>query len=104
MKNAFLKENVFFVGILPALNLELDTLNPFLNPLVNELKLLWKGVPVNTHGNTVENIKATLLCCSSDIPAARNLCGFIGHSANRGCSHCYTFFPGGFGEKRTILI
>ena len=96
----FLKENVLLVGILPALNREPDTLNPFLNPLVNELKLLWKGVPVNTHGNTVENIKAALLCCSSDIPAARKLCGFIGHSANRGCSHCYTFFPGGFGEKK----
>lgn len=41
-----------------------------------------------------------MLCFASDIPAAWKLCGFLGHSAKRGCSHCYKIFPGGFGEQR----
>ena len=45
-------------------------------------------------------IQAAVLCFASDIPAARKLCGFLGHSAKRGCSHCYKEFPGGFGEQR----
>ena len=45
-------------------------------------------------------IQASILCFASDIPAARKLCGFLGHSARRGCSHCYKEFPGGFGEQR----
>ena len=41
-----------------------------------------------------------MLCFASDIPAARKLCGFLGHSAKRGCSHCKKEFPGGFGEQK----
>ncbi|PFX13057.1 hypothetical protein AWC38_SpisGene22896 [Stylophora pistillata] len=32
--------------------------------------------------------------------SAQKLCGFLGHSAERGCSHCYKIFSGGFGEQR----
>ena len=31
---------------------------------------------------------AALTCCTSDIPATRKLCGFVGHSAKLGCSKC----------------
>ncbi|EDO42597.1 predicted protein [Nematostella vectensis] len=44
--------------------------------------------------------RAALLWASSDIPASRKLCGFVGHSAKLGCSRCFKSFPGGFGEKR----
>lgn len=33
-------------------------------------------------------VRAALTCCSSDIPATRKLCGFVGHSAKLGCSKC----------------
>ena len=33
------------------------------------------------------------------MPAARKLCGFKGHSAHRGCSKCFKYFPSSFGEK-----
>ena len=96
----FLEENRLLVGIIPAMQKEPDTLNPFLRPLVCELQLLWTGVPIDTHNGTVNKIKAALLCCAADIPAARKLCGFMGHSANRGCSHCYSFFKVGLERRR----
>ena len=64
---------------------------------------MWKGVKVNTYKSpsTVAEIQAAVLCFASDnIPAARKLCGFLGHSAKRGCSHCNKEFPGGFGEQK----
>lgn len=98
----FRKENVILVGIIPALAHEPKCLNHFLEPAVNELNALWKGAKVNTYNSpsTAVEIQAALLCFASDIPAARKLCGFLGHSAKRGCSHCYKVFPGGFGEQR----
>lgn len=98
----FKRENVIIVGIIPALSKEPPSLNTFLNPLVDELNVLWRGIKVKTRKSPVEgsDIRAALMCCAADIPAARKLCGFVGHSANRGCSHCDKFFPGGFGEKK----
>ena len=98
----FKKENVILVGIIPALAHEPKSLNYFLEPAVNELNALWKGVKVTTYKSpsaTVQ-IQAAVLCFASDIPAARKLCGFLGHSAKRGCFHCFKLFPGGFGEQR----
>ena len=99
---SFRKENVILVGIIPVLKHEPKSLNHFLNPAVDELNALWKGVKVNTHDSPSATVKiqASILCFASDIPAARKLCGFLGHSARRGCSHCYKEFPGGFGEQR----
>ena len=34
------------------------------------------------------NLKAGLLCVACDIPAARKVCGFLGHMAKLGCSKC----------------
>ena len=98
----FKKENVILVGIIPALKQEPKSLNHFLEPAVDELNALWKGVKVNTYKSpsTAVEIQAAVLCFASDIPAARKLCGFLGHSARRGCSHCNKEFPGGFGEQK----
>lgn len=35
---------------------------------------------------------------SCDIPAGRKLCGFLGHSAHKGCSKCLKSFPGTVGN------
>jgi hypothetical protein len=94
-------ENVLVVGIIPAMGKEPKNLNPFLKPLVEELKALWKGVRLQSSLSSISLIfRAALLCTSSDIPASRKLCGFKGHSAVLGCSRCLKKFPGGFGEKR----
>lgn len=84
----FKKENVILVGIIPALAHEPKSLNHFLEPAINELKALWIGVKVNTCNSpsTSVEVRAAPLCCAADIPAARKLCGFLGHSAKRGCS------------------
>lgn len=37
-------------------------------------------------------IRAALMCVSSDIPATRKVCGFIGHNSIKGCSKCLKSF------------
>ena len=98
----FRKENVILVGTIPALKHQLKYLNHFLNPAIDELSALWKGIMVNTHNSPSSPVKiqAAVLCFPSQIPAAREMCGFLSHSARPGCSHCYKEFPGGFGEQR----
>ena len=83
------KENVIVLGILPAFNKEPASLNTFLKPIVDELKVLWKGIRINTESELGEiKIKAALICCSSDLPANRKLCGFLSHAAIMGCHKC----------------
>ena len=98
----FKKENVILVGIIPALKQKPKSLNHFLEPAADEVNALWKGVKVNTYKSpsTAVEIQAAVLCFASDIPAARKLCGFLGHSARRGCCHWNKEFPGGFGEQK----
>ena len=71
----FKRENVIIVGIIPALSKEPLSLNTFLNPLVDELNVLWRGIKVKTRKSPVEgsDIRAALMCCAADIPAARKL-------------------------------
>ena len=63
-------------------------MNSFLNPLVDKLKELWSGVAFKCPNHPLKtlNIHAALKCSYSDIPATRNLCGFVGHGATHGCS------------------
>ncbi len=93
----FKRENVVLVGIVPSLESEPHSLQYFLEPLTEELKIIWKGVNMKTqcHPSGV-SVRGALLCAAADIPAARKLCGFLGHSAKLGCSQCLKPFPGGF--------
>ena len=94
-------ENVIVVGIVPSLDREPKSLNEFLQPGVDEMKALWKGVRLKSSLCSIAlTFRAALLCISADIPAARKLCGFKGHGAYRGCSRCLKVFPGGFGERK----
>mgnify|MGYP001799876076 CR=1 FL=1 len=88
----FRRENVILVSIISALNHESKSLNYFLEPFVDELNALWNGLNVATNESPCQTIPAAVLCCAANIPAARKLCGFLGHSVNRACSHCYKFF------------
>lgn len=86
------KENMILVGIIPGPNEPSLHINSFLEPLVEDLQQLWKGVDMTTPDG-VKTIRAALLCTASDIPATRKLCGFVGHGALKGCSRCLKSFP-----------
>ena len=55
---------------------------------------------MTTEKNTKVLVRAALICCSCDIPAARKCCGFVGCNALHGCSRCMVEFPTAvFGES-----
>ena len=50
--------------------------NSYLQPLVNELLLFWKGIKMQVrHGGEIitEEVRCALLCCTCDIPAGRKV-------------------------------
>lgn len=99
-KERYLQENVILLGIIPGPHEPKLNINSFLQPFVNELKQLWKGVAMSTRDGYSVYVRAALLCCACDIPAARKVCGFMGHGALKGCSKCMLEFPTmNFGEK-----
>ena len=107
------RENVILAGLIPPLETEPNTLNSFLSPLVSDLKELWKGVRLYTSESPRYKVlvRGALICAACDIPAARKLCGFKAHNANRGCSKCFKWFSGpvtnkdysGFDREKWLL-
>ena len=87
------KKNVVLVGVIPGPKEPPLHMNTFLRLLVDELKELWRGIPLkNAKGHSII-VRAALLCCGCDIPASRKLCGLRGHHAEKGCSKCLLTFP-----------
>ncbi|XP_078703166.1 uncharacterized protein LOC144928530 isoform X3 [Branchiostoma floridae x Branchiostoma belcheri] len=90
----FLRENIIVIGIIPGPREPARHINAYLNPLIEELKILWHGVYLSdTSPLGKEMYRAALLCLSSDIPATRKSAGFLGHMANKACSKCLKAFP-----------
>ena len=89
------RENTIIVGIIPGPKEPKLTMNLFLQPLVDEFKEFWKGVVIDCNKHPLKSllIRAAIICCASDIPATRKLCGFVGHAARLGCSKCLKEFP-----------
>ena len=95
----FLKENIL-AGVIPGPKEPSLHMNSFLQPLADELKQLWEGVYMNIPNKMSTIIRAALICVACDIPAARKVCGFVGHRATMGCSKCLLRFPTeSFGDK-----
>ena len=94
-------ENLILVGIIPGPSEPPLNLNSYMEPLVEELLQLWDcGIKVSSGDVSDIVVKAALLCVSCDTPAVRKVCGFLGHSARRGCSKCTREFEcSHFGEK-----
>ena len=86
----FKKENLILVGIVPGPGEPPIHMNTYLDPLVEELKVLWEdGIQVTSpefpHPVT---LRAALICSACDIPACRKVLGFYGHMSKMGCSKC----------------
>ncbi|CAB4442105.1 unnamed protein product [Rhizophagus irregularis] len=65
----------------------LHYINHYLAPIVDQLLELWNGIELSgTYESTNKPIRAAVICCSCDIPAARKLCGYI--SARVACHRC----------------
>ena len=94
------RQNIFLVGVIPGPSEPSHDINSYLHPLVNELLLFWKGVQMKVcraSGVVSEQIRCILICVTCDIPAGRKVCGFLGHSAQLGCTKCLKPFPGSVG-------
>ena len=93
------RENMVLIGVIPGPHEPSLHINALLEPLVDELLKLWKGIEMpTTEGNQV--IHAALLCNSSDVPATRKVGGFVGHGALKGCSRCLrSFSTTSFSDK-----
>ena len=90
----FKLENIILVGMIPGPN-EQKNVNPFLKPLVEELKELYQGITFRNSSSllSVTTIRALLSCVMCDLPATRKVCGFSNYNARRGCSKCLKEFP-----------
>jgi hypothetical protein len=90
----FQKECKIVLGIIPGpREPSHQQINNYLEPVVNELLQLWRGVIFQTHQYPNGGmVYGGLILCACDIPAARKLCGFQGHMSSCGCSKCLRIF------------
>lgn len=96
----FKRENLLLIGLIPGPSEPPKTINTYLAPVVDDLLLLWQGVPIQCGQSDIQSIRCALLCVACDLPAARKTCGFLSYTANLGCSRCYcNFGTGVFGVK-----
>ena len=95
----FKSYNISIIGIIPGPKEPSLTIQTYLEPLVNDLQRLWRGVQLSINGSII-TVRAALTCISCDIPALRKVAGFVGHNATRGCTRCLKEFScTSFGEK-----
>ena len=98
-------ENIILVSVIPGPKEPKLTLNPLLAPFVEELQFAFNGWPLTINDDSLGQevtfyFRLCIACVTCDIPAMRKICGFLGHSANLGCSRCLKEFPkNGFGDK-----
>ena len=92
------RKNMLLIGIIPGPSEPRD-INTFLQALVKELQDFWHGIPLTVQSGVSASeqvlIRCALLCVACDIPAGRKVCGFLSHSAAKGCSKCSKVFSGG---------
>ncbi|XP_066928357.1 uncharacterized protein [Clytia hemisphaerica] len=100
----FKYENMIVCGIIPGPKEPAKHVNTFLKPIVADLLKGWNGVMLKDGALFGKSLyKFALVCLSSDIPATRKCCGFLGFSARKGCSKCFKTFPTKKFEKNRII-
>lgn len=90
------------IGVIPGPKEPKLDINSLLMPLVKEMLSLWDGIIIKTNRNMEVLVRAALLCVGCDIPAARNVCGYVGHNGFRGCSRC--LLAKNLGKRLTTQI
>ncbi|OBZ80158.1 hypothetical protein A0J61_11793, partial [Choanephora cucurbitarum] len=88
---------MLFVGAIPGPQEPPTTaMNHYLEPLVNDLLVLMKGVEMkmvmNDGSVQVNKIKACLGTLSSDLPATKKLVSSMSYNSSNGCHLCKTTF------------
>jgi hypothetical protein len=64
-------------------------LNRILKPLVDDLKILERGILAHVAGRpTMSPVYLQILFTSSDMPATRKLTGSMSHAFRKPCNHC----------------
>lgn len=83
------------VGLIPGpKEPDVYQINSYMRPMVDELSKLWlEGFILDD--KHADKLYAAVLCCACDVPAARKLCGFLGHSSKLGCHKCKKEFKTG---------
>ena len=85
-------ENIFLVGVIPGPSSpSTHQINEILKPLVHDLLVFWD--PGVFFSRTFSYPKGRLIRCAvvplvCDLPAARQMSGFAGHSSSHFCSFC----------------
>ena len=98
-KLRYLRENIILLGIIPGPKEPKHT-NLILQPFVNEMLRLWEGITMQTYDGITVLVRAAVICCACDIPAARKVCDFVGYAGIKGCSRCLlSFTTDTFGAK-----
>ena len=89
-----LASTLLIVGAIPGSHEPRLTINPYLEPMVDDLIRLWRGVSMRTSGGLFMNktVRAALGYVSCDIPATQKVCGFCGIKAIKGYSKCFKLF------------
>jgi hypothetical protein len=85
----FKVSNIITLAVIPGPNEpKLHQLNHYLAPVIDQFIELWEGINLSsTYENPAgKHIRAAIICCACDIPAARKLCGHI--SARVACHRC----------------
>lgn len=89
-----LTSNLIFVGLMPGPDeAQLQQINNYMQPLVNELKILMRnGIAMTTSAGEVI-VHGALILDTLDFPAAANTFGFSAHDsfyAYRKCDHLFS--------------
>lgn len=67
-------ENVILVTVIPDMETMPKSTDPFVKPLVDEMKVLWRGITLHSSISTIPLLfRGEILLAASDIPAARKL-------------------------------
>ncbi|CAE6412054.1 unnamed protein product [Rhizoctonia solani] len=86
-----LPENKILVGVTPGPHEpNVDTINNFLDPMVDELLELWNnGMTIRGESGELIESAVALVACACDSPAARKLGGFGGTGSTYPCTSCW---------------
>ena len=76
-------------------------MNSYLGPFVRDMLEFGEGEKIwHEISQTFVTIRMALISVMCDIPAARKVCGFAGHSAVHGCSKCLKELQAGLLDNK----